>query len=196
MLLTNTLTFLIRNIAEFFVLLLLARFYLLAAQVSFKHPLGQFVLALTNWIVLPVRRFLPPIRNYDSACLVLAFLVAVSMHVLLLTVAPWSFVFLSPFTIVAVVAAAILELVKMSLFLLFAVVIAQALMSWIAPYNPLMPVFNGLTAPFLRPLRRIIPPVGGVDITPLILILLIQLVLGVFVHELELQILQQVKIAA
>lgn len=194
--LTRALEFLIRNIADFFVLVLLARFYLLMMHVSFRHPLARFVLAMTNRIVLPLRRLVPAVGRFDTTTLLLAWLFAFLMHALLFMLAPWNAILSAPLSIVALMAAALLELVKMSLCLLFAAVIGQALMSWIAPYNPLMPVLNTLTNPFLRPLRRFIPPVGGVDITPLVLILLIQLVLNVLIAQLEPLILQSVLIAA
>jgi YggT family protein len=194
MLLTNTLSFLIRNLADFFILVLLARFYLQAAQVSLQQPLGRFVLALSNWIVLPLRRILPPLGSYDTASLMLAILCALAMQLLLLAVAPWSIIFSSPMTLLAIAAVSVLEVIKMSLYLLFAAVLAHALLSWIAPHSPLQPTLQQLTAPFLRPLRRMIPPVGGVDISPLILLLLVQLMLNVFIAELELRILQYVQI--
>jgi YggT family protein len=196
MLLTNTLNFLIRNLADFFILILLARFYMQAAQVSLKQPLGQFILALSNWIVLPVRRILRPVRAYDTASLVLAIFCAALMQVLLLAIAPWSFVFSSPMTLLAIAAVSLLEVIKMSLYLLFAAVLVQALLSWITPHSPLQPTLQQLTTPFLRPLRRMIPPIGGIDIAPLILLLLIQLLLNVFIAELELRILQHIKIVA
>lgn len=192
----KALNFLIRNIADFFVLLLLVRFYLQAARVSFRHPLAHFVLALTNWIVLPLRRIIPAAGRFDSTSFVLALVCAFLMHVLLLAITPWPFILTSPLSLAALVLAAFVELVKMSFYLLFAAVIGQALMSWIAPFNPLMPILNALTTPFLRPLRRFIPPVGGVDITPLILVLLIQLVLNVLIAQVEILILQRVLIAA
>jgi YggT family protein len=196
MLLTNTLNFLIRNLADFFILILLARFYMQAAQVSLKQPLGQFILALSNWIVLPVRRILRPVRAYDTASLVLAIFCAALMQVLLLAISPWSFVFSSPMTLLAIAAVSLLEVIKMSLYLLFAAVLVQALLSWITPHSPLQPTLQQLTTPFLRPLRRMIPPIGGIDIAPLILLLLIQLLLNVFIAELELRILQHIKIVA
>jgi YggT family protein len=194
--LQKTLNFLIRNIGDFFVLLLLTRFYLQAARVSFRHPIAHFVLALTNWIVLPLRRMVPAAGRFDTTSFILAWLFAFLMHILLLVITPWPFVLSSPLSLAALVLAAFVELVKMSLNLLFAAVIGQALMSWIAPYNPLMPILNSLTNPFLRPLRRFIPPVGGVDITPLVLVLLIQLLVSVGIEALEPLILQRVLIAA
>ncbi|WP_232522559.1 YggT family protein [Chitinibacter sp. GC72] len=192
--LTSVLDFLIRNLLEFLILLLLARFYLQAAKVSFRHPLGQFVLALTNWLVLPVRKLIPSIKGYDSTSLALAWITALVMHSVLLAITPWPFDFYSGSSVLALVLSATLELVKMSFYLLFAAVIAQVLMSWLAPYNPLMPMLTGLTAPFLRPIQKIIPPIGGIDISPLLLLLFIQLVLSVVIAQLEPYILQGVKL--
>lgn len=191
--LTSVLDFLIRNLLEFLILLLLARFYLQAAKVSFRHPLGQFVLALTNWVVLPVRKIIPPIKGYDTTSLMMAWITAFVMHSVLLAITPWPFDFSSGASIVALVLTATLELIKMSLYLLFAAVIGQALMSWLSPYNPLMPTLTGLTAPFLRPIQKVIHPIGGVDISPLLLILVIQLILNVVIAQLEPIILQSVK---
>ncbi|GLS04588.1 YggT family protein [Chitiniphilus shinanonensis] len=181
----DALHFLLRSIGGFLILLFLARFYLQAFKASFRHPLGQFVLALTNWAVLPARRILPPFRGYDTASFVLAGFTAFLMHALMLALTPWSFVFTAPASLLALLVVSVLELFKMSLYLLTAAVIGQALMSWFSPYNPLMPLLNTLTGPFLRPLRRIIPPVGSVDITPLILLLVIQLFLNVLIPKLE-----------
>ncbi|SFN92831.1 YggT family protein [Formivibrio citricus] len=192
----KALNFLIRNIAEFFVLLLLVRFYLQAARVSFRHPLAHFVLALTNWIVLPLRRIIPAAGRFDTTSFVLALVCAFLMHILLLLITPWPFILTSPLSLAALLLAAFVELVKMSLYLLFAAIIGQALMSWLSPINPLMPILNALTTPFLRPLRRFIPPIGGIDITPLVVVLLIQLVLNVLIGQLEILILQRVLIAA
>lgn len=194
--LTSVLDFLLRNILDFFILLLLARFYFQAAKVSFRHPLGQFVLALTNWIVLPIRRVIPPIRGYDTTSIALAWLCALVMHTMLLAISPWPFNFMSGESILALVLIATLELFKMSLYLLFVAVIGQALMSWLSPYNPFMPIVSGLTAPFLRPIQKVIHPIGGVDITPFILILIIQLLLNVFVAQMEPFILQHVVVSA
>ncbi|WP_410498948.1 YggT family protein [Chitinibacter sp. S2-10] len=189
----SILDFLIRNLLEFLILLLLTRFYLQAAKVSFRHPLGQFVLALTNWLVLPVRKIIPPIKGYDSTSMVMAWLIALIMHSLLLAITPWPYDFASGSSLLALALTATLELVKMSLYLLFAAVIGQVLMSWLAPYNPLMTMLTGLTAPFLRPIQKIIHPIGGIDISPLLLILAIQLCLMI-VGQLEPMILQSVKL--
>ncbi|WP_035059938.1 YggT family protein [Andreprevotia chitinilytica] len=191
----NALAFLIQSLAGFFVLALLARFYLISHKVSFKNQLGQFVLALTNWMVLPTRRVLPSLRQYDTSSFVLAWLWACGMHGLLLSISPWPYVLGAPLSLLAIGLAGLLEVIKMSLYLLFGAVIGQALMSWVAPYNPMMPVFNALTNPWLRPLRKIIPPVGSIDITPMFLSLVI-IVANIFVTGIQQNILASIRIAA
>ena len=84
------------------------------------------------------------------------------------------------------VAATLLELVKGALWLMVFVIIVQAVLSWVAPDGPLAGLLNAMTFPFLRPLRRVIPPIGGtLDLTPLILIVVIQLILILPVRWLE-----------
>jgi YggT family protein len=61
-------------------------------------------------------------------------------------------------------------------------ILVQVIFSWINPYAPMAPVFNAMTAPFLRPLRRFIPPLGGIDLTPLVLLVIIQIVLIVLAN--------------
>lgn len=107
MLLANTLTFLIRN-HSIFILVLLARFYLQAAQVSLQQPLGRFVLALSNWIVHALRRILPPVYGYDTASLILAMFCALLMQLLLLAVA-LGLVFSSPMTLLAIGTVSLLR---------------------------------------------------------------------------------------
>ena len=84
------------------------------------------------------------------------------------------------------IAATLLELVKGALWLMVFVIIAQAVLSWVAPDGPLAGLLNAMTFPFLRPLRRVIPPIGGtLDLTPLILIVILQLILILPVRWLE-----------
>ena len=82
----------------------------------------------------------------------------------------------------AVVLRAALDLLRYSLYILVFAVLVQVIFSWINPYAPMAPVFNAITAPFLRPLRRFIPPLGNVDLTPLVLLVVIQIVLIVLAN--------------
>lgn len=183
--LQRTLEFIIRNFASLLILLLLARFYMQTAHVPFHHAFGQLILKLTNFIIIPARRIIPSIAGLDTACLVAAWLIALFMHWALLAITPWPLNFLAPANILAIMLLALLEVLRLSLYLLSAVVIGLAILSWVNPRSPLMPLLLRLAEPFLRPVRRIVPIIAGVDISPLILLFLVQLIQSVVMVRLE-----------
>jgi YggT family protein len=187
----ETVQFLIKTIADLFVLVLLLRFYLQVARAPFKHPLCQFVMAATNFAVLPLRKLVPSLRGYDSATMLLAWLVSMVSSVIILSLNPM-YSLAAPETWLALSLLAILDVFKQSLTLLMGAVIVQAVMSWVNPYNPLSPILDALTRPFLRPFRR--ATVGGVDLSPLILFLIIQVILMLPVQFLENSFLMQLKV--
>lgn len=158
-------------VASFFVFMLLARFHFQWLRVGFRNPVGEFVIATTNWMVLPVRRVVPGLAGLDLSTLLLAWLVqALGLW------AQAAIVGAEP-GLGTIAAIAAVDLLRYSLYILVFAVIVQAILSWVNPYAPLAPVFDTLTRPFLRPLRRFVPPIGNVDLTPLILIVLLQVVL-------------------
>jgi YggT family protein len=162
---------LIDVVFAFFVMLLLLRFHFQWLRVPFRNQIGEFVVALTNWIVRPARRLIPGIGGLDLASLLAAWLVrALGLWLLALVVGA------SP-GVAALAAVAAVDLLRYSLQILLVVVFAQALLSWINPYTPIAPVLDAMTRPFLRPLRRWVPPVSNFDLTPAILILLVLIAL-------------------
>ncbi|BEV72761.1 MULTISPECIES: YggT family protein [unclassified Paludibacterium] len=188
----ETLQFLIKTLSDLFVLVLLLRFYLQVAHAPFRHPLCQFSMAVTNFLVLPMRRLVPSYRSYDIATLLAAWVVGLIANGLLLALNPLPYNFAAPQTLLALALLTVLYLFKQSLFLLMGAVIVQAVMSWINPYNPLAPILDSLTRPYLRPFRRAV--VGGVDLSPIILFLIIQVILMLPVRLLENGLLMQLKI--
>ncbi|MBV8048396.1 MAG: YggT family protein [Paludibacterium sp.] len=188
----ETLQFLIKTLSDLFVLVLLLRFYLQVAHAPFRHPLCQFVMAVTNFAVLPMRRVVPSFRSYDMATLLTAWFVGMIANALVLALNPLPYNFAAPQTLLALALLTVLYLFKQSLFLLMGAVIVQAVMSWINPYNPLAPILDSLTRPYLRPFRRAV--VGGVDLSPIILFLIIQVILMLPVRLLESGLLMQLKI--
>lgn len=162
---------LIDVVVTFFVVLLLVRFHFQWLRVPFRNQVGEFVVALTNWIVRPARRVIPGIAGLDLATLLAAWVVQVLGLWLLILVAGVSA------GVAALVAVAAVDLLRYSLQILLVVVIVQALLSWINPYTPLAPVMDAATRPFLRPLRRWVPPVSNFDLTPAILILILLIAL-------------------
>lgn len=171
------LNFLLDTIFGFFVFVLLARFYLQLMRAPLHNPLGQFVSALTNWLVLPTRRFIPGLFGRDLTSFALAWLIEALLLLLLYLLRGGSLHGAPGAAIGIIFGLSLLELARFSLYLLIGVVLIQAVISWINPYAPLAPLFNALTAPFLRPFRRLIPPVGNVDLSPLFVLVLAQLLL-------------------
>lgn len=162
---------LIEAVAAFFVVLLLVRFHFQWLRVPFRNQVGEFVVALTNWIVRPARRVIPGIVGLDLATLLAAWVLqGLGLWLLSLVIGG------SP-GLAALAAVAAVDLLRYSLQILFVVVLVQALLSWINPYTPIAPVLDAMTRPFLRPLRRWVPPIANFDLTPAILILIVLIAL-------------------
>jgi YggT family protein len=164
---------------------LIARFLMQLLRAPFRNPIGQAVVALTDWAVKPLRRILPGFRGIDWASLIAAFVFQLLWLLALYAIFGRGFS-LSGEGIAYVLGISVVELIKGMLWLLVIVVIVQAVLSWVAPDGPLAGLLNAMTFPFLRPLRRVIPPIGGaLDLTPLILIVILQLILILPVRWLE-----------
>ena len=176
--LLQILLFVLDSVCGFMTLALLARFAMQWARAPFRNPLGQFILAVTDWMLRPVRRLIPGLFGLDMASLFLAWLwqvayqgIALGFTGLLVAVSP------APTFVAALLA--LLEVAKIGLYLVIGAVIVSAVFSWVNPHAPLAGVFDTLTRPVLRPFRRFIPPVGGVDLSPLALLLVLQIALFV-----------------
>lgn len=162
-------------VASFFVFLLLARFHFQWLRVPFRNPVGAFIVATTDWIVRPARRVIPPLAGLDLATLVLAWLVQALALWLLAMIVSAGAAAGSPSGVIAVLAA--LDLLRYSLYLLIFAVLVEVVLSWVNPYSPVAPLFQSITRPFLAPIRRFVPPIANVDLSPLVLLLLLQVVL-------------------
>lgn len=173
-----------------FALVLLARFWMLFFRVSFRNPVGGMVLALSDWMVLPARRVVPSLGGLDLASLACAWVVLVLQLYLLL----WLKDALLPGAaigggleqiVVIVIELSLIELARFSVYLLFGVVLLQVLISWINPYSSIGPALAPVVRPFYRPIRRVIPPVRGFDLSPIFLLVGLQIVLIVleYVHH-------------
>ena len=163
----------------------LLRFLMQLLRAPFRNPLGQAVVALTDWLVVPLRKAIPGFAGVDWSSLLAAFLFQLLWLVALYALFGRGFA-LTGAGVLFVLAAALIELLRAAIWVLIVIVIAQAVLSWVAPDGPLAGLLNAMTFPFLRPFRRLVPPIGGtLDLTPLILIVLLQLVLILPVAWLE-----------
>jgi YggT family protein len=152
---------LVDTVAAFFVFVLLARFHFQWLRVPFRNPLGEFVLATTSWCVVPARRVIP------------ALALGIWLQAMIAGADPG---------FAPVLAVAAVDLLRYSLYILVFAIIVQVIFSWINPHAPFAPMFDMVTRPFLRPLRRFIPTVGNIDLTPLVLLVIVQVALIVVGH--------------
>jgi YggT family protein len=163
--------------ASFVVFLLLARFHFQWLRVPFRNPIGEFLVAGTNWLVLPARRIVPPLAGFDLATLLAALLVQALALYLLGAIAGGGLGNEPGRMIAVLLVGAAFDLARYSVYLLIFAVIVQAVLSWMNPYSPVQPIFDAMTRPFLRPLRRVIPLLGRIDLSPLVLLVLLQIAL-------------------
>lgn len=170
-------SFLMDVVAGFFVYLLLARFLFQWLRVPFRNALGEFIIAATNWMVVPARRAIPSFAGLDLASLLLAWLLQAALLYALDMIGGRDFG-AAPGTAAGILAGlALLDLARFTIYVLVFALIVQAVLSWVSPHAPVAPLFDALTRPFLRPLRRVVPPLANVDLSPLLLIILLQVLL-------------------
>ncbi len=136
------------------------------------NPMGNFIFALTDWLVLPLRNMLPAMGRWDTAGLVGAFLIELTRFALLWVIS--GFVG-GP---VALVVYALFALIYLCLYGLTGMVIVYAVLSWVQTQSAVGDLLARLVMPVLTPIRRVLPLVGGVDLSPLVLLLLVQ-ILGI-----------------
>ncbi len=181
----GALKFLIQTLGNLFVIAVLLRFMMQLFRVPFRNPFAQFIVAITDFAVKPLRRVVPGLWGLDWACLLLAWLV----ELVVVTAGYWLDGF--PFALAGgkvwpvMLGLAVVRLLSLTIYLIIGLTLIRAVLSWVNSDTPLVPVVYTLTEPFLRPLRRIVPMVAQIDLTPLVLFILCQLVLMVPVLALE-----------
>ena len=175
--LAQALTFLIETVLDFLTVALLLRFLLQWARAAQRNQITDFLGALTNWAVRPARRIIPGWGGLDLATLFLAWLVQFLEVFLVLTIRGYDVSLVGGQAVLGMALLALIALVRMSLYILIVALIIQAVLSWVNPYSPMAPMINALTRPFVRPFQRLIPPIANVDLSPLFVIIVCQLLL-------------------
>jgi YggT family protein len=177
--LSGALIFLVETAFGLFVIALLLRFYLQWARAPLRNPLSEFLRALTDFMVRPARRIVPGLWGLDLATFVLAWIVQLLEIVIVLQLRGYQAGADAGLVFVVLIALALAALARLGLYIVMAAVIIQVVLSWLGPYSPLAPLVNSLTRPFLRVFQKRIPPIGNVDLSPLFLLVVIQLLLMV-----------------
>jgi YggT family protein len=164
--------FLVETLFGLYLMVVILRLWLQLVRADFYNPFSQFVVKMTQPVVGPLRRFIPAIGKFDTATFVFALLIAcLKTFVIVALVRGLS---IDP---VSLVIVGFIEVVKEVFNLMFWMLIIRALLSWVSQgQNPIELVIAQLTEPFLRPIRKIIPPIGGLDLSVLVAIIALQFV--------------------
>ena len=163
----SALVFIVNALTSLYLLVLLLRFWLPWLRTDFRNPLAQGILKFTSPVVIPLRRIIPSFGRLDTATIVVAFViqyVAILLILLIMGAAP---------NITIIATTAFVKLILLSLNLFMFAIFVRIILSWISPgqYNPATAIIGTLTEPLLRPVRKIIPAMGGFDISPIFVII-------------------------
>ncbi len=176
----------LQTLGNLYLLVVLLRFILQLVRADFYNPLSQFVVRATHPLLRPLRRVVPSLGGLDLASLVLALLVQLLLMVLMLLLA-----YGTPGNPLALLVWAVIGVLGLFLKIFYFALIAGVILSWVAPnsYNPAVQLVNQLCEPLLVPFRRLLPDLGGLDISPIFAFLALQLLdmlvvrnLGVITH--------------
>lgn len=165
--LTNPLVFLIQVLFDAYILVVMLRFLLQWFRADFYNPLSQFIVKVTTPVLHPLRRIIPGIKGIDFASILLMWaLKSVELTLMLLVVSGE----LNPLgPLLWAIPALIGLLINVFIF----AILIQVILSWVNPgsYNPAAALLYSLTEPLLRPARRLIPPIGGLDLSPMLVMI-------------------------
>jgi len=167
----EAINYILRFLFDALLMVLIMRVWLQIVRADFYNPLSQFIVKVSNPLVTPLRRIIPGIAGLDVATILLAYIVAVSKFLVLALVNG------VPFDILDMLYLGLIYAIKQTGFLLFVIMLVMAIMSWVVQgYNPTLMIFHQLTEPFLKPIRSIVPSIGGLDLSVLIAFLLLNVI--------------------
>lgn len=166
----NPLAFLVDTLFSLYIVAVMLRFLLQMVRADFYNPVSQFLVKITHPILRPMRRVIPSYRKFDTASVVLM-IVLQAVSVLLV-----AWIYGQRPGVGSVVVLSVAELISLALNVILVAILIEVVVSWINPhgYNPALALVYSLTEPVLRPARSMIPPIGGLDLSPLVVLLAIQ----------------------
>ena len=175
--------FLVQVVFEFYILIVLLRFLFQLARADFYNPISQFLVVLSNPPLRLLRRLIPGLWGIDLASVVLL----IVLKTLEISLIAWIQKFAGAISGIMVLAAA--QLLELTIYVYIVTVLIRVVLSWISPYgmrrHPLSDLLYSLTEPILRPARRLIPPVSGIDFSPIAVFVLLQLTLILVIRPLN-----------
>ncbi|MBE9559699.1 MAG: YggT family protein [Proteobacteria bacterium] len=176
----NPFIFLIETLFSIYIAIMLLRFLLQQVGADFYNPISQFVVKATQPLVSVARRFIPSIKKIDTATLVLVLMLIIIKLVLILSIAG------AQFNGQLLLIKAVYDLISLTFDIFIIALFVQAILSWVNPdpYHPVSSLLRNLTFPVLKPIKKYMPPMGGIDLSTLValigLMFIKRLVLSLF----------------
>ena len=176
----NPFIFLVDTLLSIYIAVMLLRFILQQVGADFYNPISQFVVKATQPLVVPVRQFIPSIKKIDTATLLLTFVLIMIKVVILFSIAGYAM------DAQQLIIKAIYDFVSLTFDIFIVALFVQAILSWVNPdpYHPVSALLRSLTFPILNPIRKFMPPMGGIDLSTIVgligLMFIKRLVLSLF----------------
>lgn len=170
----QALHFIISTFFDLYIFVLLLRFLFQIVRADYYNPISQLVVKITNPPLVPLRRLIPGLWGIDMACLILCLFVSLLKLIILFALQVGRFP-----DLLGLILWSLGDLTRMTIYVFFFAILVQVILSWVSPYgnHPLQSILYKLTTPIMRPFKRIIPPVGGFDISPIFAIILLQVLI-------------------
>ncbi len=165
-------SFLIEFLFDIYIVLVLTRFILQAVRADFFNPISQFIVRATNPPLVPLRRVVPGFKGMDMASLVLV----VALLIIKVLVVLWLRGYAGPLDPAQLLLVGLRELASLMLGYAFWAILVRVILSWVAPDpdNPVVRIVTQVTEPIMAPARKLLPPMGGLDLSPILVLLLLQ----------------------
>lgn len=170
---TDAVTFLIGTVFGLYILAVMLRFLFQLFRADFYNPISQFLVRVTTPVLRPLRRWIPGYSGIDVAALVLMLILK------LVEIALIRIVNEETLGLGGLLIASVASLLELLVYVFITAILIQVVLSWVAPgtYNPMTSILRSLCEPLLKPVRRRLPPLGGLDLSPLVVLIVLQLVL-------------------
>ncbi len=179
--LSNATIYLIENLLGLILYIVLIRFWMQWVRANFRNSVGQFIITVTNPIVIPLRRLLPSFGSIDTATVALAIALAMFKTFTLISIAGYSI------PILKLITYSLGEVIEGSIYIFMAAIFIQIIASWINPYSqhPILEIASSIAEPLMAPARRLIPAIAGIDFSPFLVFIFLNLSLQLIVAPLQ-----------
>lgn len=186
---STALTFLLTTVLNLLTLLFLLRFFMQLFKAPFNNPLAYMVVSLTDFVVKPVRRVIPSWGKLDLSTLFLALITQFLLQYSLLWLRGFPFSLAGQSAWLGLIGMSFLGVFKTGLDVFFYAILLQVILSWVNPHTPIASALNSLTKPILAPIQRFLPMASGIDFSPIVALIFLQMINVSVVKILEMQLL-------